>query len=173
MLCALVLGTTARAANKDDDEKIPINKAIAVLSPTQGSKVTGIITFKRLDNGGMKVTGHVEGLTPGDHGFHIHEFGDCSAADGASAGGHFNPEGHNHAGPEVSKRHEGDLGNLTADSHGVAKYDRVFPDMKFRGQNGIVGRGIIVHEKADDLKTQPTGGAGARVACGVIGVAKD
>ena len=103
---------------------------------------------------------------------HIHEFGDCSAADATSAGGHFNPGKHPHAGPDMPMRHEGDLGNLTADAAGKAHYERVDKDLKLTGDDSIIGRSVIVHEKVDDLKTQPTGNAGARVACGVVGVAK-
>lgn len=146
-------------------------KAIAVLHPTAGNKVMGVVTFTKVD-GGVKVVARVQGLTPGDHGFHIHEFGDCSAADGASAGGHFNPDACEHGGPEATTRHAGDLGNLTANESGVAEYERLDKKLSFDGPGSFVGRGLIVHEKVDDLKTQPTGAAGARVACGVIGVTK-
>ena len=146
-------------------------KAVAVLHSASGSKVTGTVTFTKTDDG-VRVVADVEGLTPGDHGFHIHEFGDCSAADATSAGGHFNPGKHPHAGPDMPMRHEGDLGNLTADAAGKAHYERVDKDLNLTGDDSIIGRSVIAHEKMDDLKTQPTGNAGARVACGVVGVAK-
>jgi Cu-Zn family superoxide dismutase len=149
-----------------------VAKAVAVLHATRGNNVSGTVTFTKVD-GGMRVVADIEGLTPGDHGFHIHEFGDCSAADATSAGGHFNPDGHLHAGPGAALRHEGDLGNITANANGKAHYDLVDAKLSFDGQHSIIGRSVIVHEKADDLKTQPTGNAGARVACGVIGVAKE
>jgi Cu-Zn family superoxide dismutase len=123
-------------------------------------------------DGGVKVVAEVTGLTPGDHGFHIHEFGDCGDAEAKNAGGHFNPGGHDHGGPDAEARHKGDLGNMTADATGKAHYERVDKHLKLGGENTIIGRSVIVHEKMDDLKTQPTGNAGARVACGVIGVAK-
>jgi Cu-Zn family superoxide dismutase len=149
-----------------------VTKAIAVLSPTQGNSVHGVVTFTKLEFGGVRVVATVEGLTPGEHGFHVHAHGDCSAVDASSAGGHFNPEHKDHGGPDAPVRHVGDLGNLTADVLGKATYDRIDSKLALEGPNSIIGYGLIVHEKADDLKTQPTGNAGARVACGVIGVAK-
>ena len=113
------------------------------------------------------------GLQPGQHGFHIHEFGDCSdVAKAASAGGHFNPTNHQHGAPDASDRHEGDLGNIEADAQGKAHVDITDKVLKLSGNESIIGHAVIVHEKADDLKTQPTGDAGGRLACGVIGVAK-
>lgn len=146
-------------------------KAIAILHPTQGSKVAGTATFTK-SNEGMKILADVTGLTPGKHGFHIHEFGDCSSPDGKSAGGHFNPMQALHAAHNVAQRHEGDMGNIDADASGKAHLELVDQMMTMRGDKSIIGRAIIVHEKADDLKTQPTGDAGGRLACGVIGVAK-
>ncbi len=148
-----------------------VTKAIAVLSPTKGNSVSGTVTFTKVD-GGVKIVADVAGLTPGQHGFHIHEFGDCSAPDATSAGGHFNPHHMQHGGPDATMRHAGDFGNLEADASGKAHYERVDATLSFDGADSIIGRGVIVHEKADDLKTQPTGNAGARVACGAVGVAK-
>jgi superoxide dismutase, Cu-Zn family len=149
----------------------PPTRAVAVLHPTAGSKVEGQVTFAKSD-GGVKISAHVTGLTPGKHGFHIHEFGDCTAADGTSAGGHFNPAGAPHGAPTDAKRHEGDLGNIEANASGVADLEYVDSHAGFEGETSILGRGVIVHAGTDDFKTQPTGNAGGRVACGVIGVAK-
>ena len=146
-------------------------KAVAVLHPTAGNNVSGIVTFT-VSGDSVKVVADISGLTPGKHGFHIHEFGDCSSADGKSAGGHFNPGNHQHGAPDSSDRHEGDLGNIEADASGKAHLDITDKMLKLSGDMSIIGRAVIVHEKADDLKTQPTGDAGGRVACGVIGVAK-
>ena len=143
-------------------------KAIAVLSSASGSQVTGSVTFTK-SGGGVQVVAEISGLTPGQHGFHVHEFGDCSAADAASAGGHFNPTKDPHAGHDAAKRHMGDLGNIEADASGKARLEIMDKKIKI---DSIIGKAVIVHEKADDLKTQPTGDAGGRVACGVIGVAK-
>ena len=146
-------------------------KAIAVLHPTKGSSVEGIVTFTKSGDE-VKVVANLAGLTPGKHGFHIHEFGDCSSPDGKAAGGHFNPTNNPHAGHDAEKRHAGDLGNIEADGAGKAHLELSDKMMTMSGENSIIGRGVIVHEKADDLKTQPTGDAGGRLACGVIGIAK-
>lgn len=148
-----------------------MSKAIAMLHPTEGNKVQGSIAFTKGDKG-VHVQARLEGLTPGLHGFHIHEYGDCSSPDAASAGGHFNPGHMPHAAPIAEKRHAGDLGNIEADSTGVAKLDVMDVRIDFSGPNSIIGRSVIVHVAQDDFSTQPTGNAGARVACGVIGFAK-
>lgn len=138
------------------------------LSAASGSNVRGLVNFIRQSDGRIQVYASVSGLTPGKHGFHIHEKGDCSAPDASSAGGHFNPTGMPHAGPHDAQRHVGDFGNLEADASGNAHYSKVFSNLPFDGNNSIIGRAVIVHAQADDLKTQPTGNAGGRVACGVI-----
>ena len=148
-----------------------VMKAVAVLSPTKGNSVSGTVTFTRFQTG-VKIVADVSGLTPGLHGFHVHEFGDCSAPDAASAGGHFNPTQTHHGAPDMPFRHVGDFGNLVADASGNAHYERVDTIIVLNGGNSVIGHALIVHEKVDDLKTQPTGNAGGRVACGVIGVAK-
>ena len=146
-------------------------KAIAVLHSASGSQVTGTVTFTKMGDT-VQVVADITGLKPGKHGFHIHEFGDCSAADASSAGGHFNPTHKQHGAPDASDRHAGDLGNIEADASGKAHLEWSDKVMKLSGADSIVGHAVIVHEKADDLKTQPTGNAGGRLACGVIGVAK-
>ena len=142
-------------------------KALCKLRPTQGNQVTGFVKFTQKKNS-VKVWAHVEGLTPGKHGFHIHECGDCSASDGSSAKGHFNPGKHQHGGPVAKERHAGDLGNLNANSKGVAEYEKSDKTIHLTGEDSIIGKAVIIHEKVDDYKTQPTGNAGARIACGVI-----
>ena len=153
------------------DNSNAISKAICVLTPTEGNNVKGIVTFTQTD-AGILIEANVEGLSEGEHGFHVHEFGDVSKSDGTSTGGHFNPEDKEHAGPEDAVRHAGDFGNLIADENGNAHYERVDSLISFEGVNNIIGRAIIVHVDADDLVSQPTGDAGGRVAHGVIGVAK-
>jgi superoxide dismutase, Cu-Zn family len=147
-------------------------KAIAVLHPTAGSNVSGTVIFTASDNQ-VKVVADITGLSPGKHGFHIHEFGDCSDPKAVSAGGHFNPAHKQHGAPDASDRHAGDLGNIEADASGKAHLEWTDGVMKLSGSDSIIGHAVIVHEKADDLKTQPTGDAGGRLACGVIGVAKE
>ena len=159
------------AAQMKHEEKPPVTKAICVLHPTKGSEVHGTVTFEASEKG-VRVVANVSGLKLGKHGFHIHEFGDCSSDSGTSAGGHFNPTGMPHSMPSNEKRHVGDLGNIEADKDGKAHLDYVDLMLALHGDDSILGRGVIVHEKEDDFKTQPTGAAGARLACGVIGVAK-
>jgi Cu-Zn family superoxide dismutase len=147
-------------------------KAIAVLHPTQGNHVEGTVTFTKTGDE-MKIVADVTGLAPGKHGFHIHEYGDCSSPDGKAAGGHFNPTNSpQHAGHDAAQRHEGDMGNLEADASGKGHLELTDNMMTMSGEKSIIGRGVIVHEKEDDLKSQPVGNAGGRVACGVIGIAK-
>lgn len=148
-----------------------VTKAKATLMAKGDSGVTGVVTFTKVD-GGVKVEGEVRGLTPGLHGFHVHEYGDVSSPDAMSAGGHFNPAKEPHAAPGAEKRHVGDLGNIEADAKGVAKIDLVDESLSFSGSHSILGRGLIVHAKADDLKSQPAGEAGGRVAAATIGAAK-
>jgi superoxide dismutase, Cu-Zn family len=149
-----------------------VTKAIAVLIPTEGNKVTGNINFIKMD-GGIRIIADISGLEPGKHGFHIHEYGNCSSLDGSSAGGHFNPHNKPHGAPNDAERHVGDLGNVIADENRVAHYERIDGVISLSGEDSIIGRGVIVHAGEDDLKTQPTGNAGARVACGVIGIAAE
>ncbi len=145
-------------------------QAVAVLHPTEGNDVSGTVTFTKVD-GGIRIEAEVSGLSEGAHGFHIHQYGDCTAPDGTSAGGHFNPEDVEHAGPDDDPRHVGDLGNLEAGSDGTATYSRVDEHLAFSGEHSIIGRAVIVHQDEDDLESQPTGAAGPRMACGVIGIA--
>ena len=145
--------------------------AVVVLLPTDGSETHGTATFTQVEDG-ILVVADIVGLESGSHGFHIHEFGDCSASDGTSAGGHFNPEGTEHGAPSDTHRHVGDLGNITADDAGTVHHEVTDDRIAFAGPNSIIGRGVIVHAGEDDLTTQPTGAAGARVACGVVGIAR-
>ncbi|PKL81193.1 MAG: superoxide dismutase family protein [Ignavibacteriae bacterium HGW-Ignavibacteriae-4] len=149
-----------------------IESALVILYPTEGSEANGQVTFTKMEDGRIKVNAEVYNLTPGKHGFHVHEFGDCSSPDGKSAGGHFFTDHDNHGALEDNMTHVGDLGNLNANADGIAKVSFITDKLSLSGMNNIIGRGVIVHEGEDDTKTQPTGGAGARVACGVIGISK-
>ena len=142
--------------------------AVAVLEPTKGSTAGGSVNFVQ-KGGKVVVTARVSGLSPGAHGFHIHEKGDCSSGDGLSAGGHFNPYGKPHAGPSTADRHAGDMPMLQADGYGEATLTVELDVITIgSGTADIVGKAVIVHKDPDDYKTQPTGNAGGRVACGVI-----
>lgn len=148
-----------------------ITKATAVLSPTDGNQTAGVVTFTQTDQG-VRVEATVTGLdAESRHGFHIHQFGDCRAPDGTSAGGHYNPEDVEHGAPTADIRHVGDLGNLPANAQGTAEVDFIDTHVQLNGANSVLGRGIIVHAGTDDFQSQPTGAAGSRLTCGVIGVA--
>ncbi len=143
--------------------------ATAVLAPTKGNQVSGTVNFSQ--RGDMVlVEAKVTGLKPNaSHGFHIHEKGDCSAPDASSAGGHFNPTGMPHGAPTADKHHGGDLGNLKADANGFAQLSIQVSGVSLGADaNSIIGRAVIVHANPDDLKSQPAGNAGPRVACGLI-----
>jgi Cu-Zn family superoxide dismutase len=143
-------------------------RAVCVLEPINRSGVTGTIMFE-MNGNHVHVSGKISGLTPGKHGFHVHQFGDLTdSMKGDSAGGHFNPHKMTHGAPDARTRHVGDLGNVEANSEGVATIDENDPMIKLMGGDSIMGRSVVVHEKADDYG-QPTGNAGGRVAVGVIG----
>lgn len=150
-----------------------IKEGVCVVRPTQGNRARGIVRFSQV-NGETKVTANIIGLSPnGKHAIHVHQYGDCTSPDGKSAGGHYDPEGrHTHALPGNPNRHAGDLGNLQADADGRARFHLVVNNLSIAGtKNPVLGRAIIIHAKEDD-GGEPTGNAGPRIACGVIGVAK-
>lgn len=143
--------------------------ARAALEPTRGNAAAGTVHFVQAGDT-VQVSGQISGLKPGtEHGFHIHEKGDCSSGDGMSTGGHFNPGSHAHGRHGEGMHHTGDLPSLKADAKGVARF--AFTSRSIRvgsGDNNVVGRGLIVHRDPDDFATQPTGNAGPRLACAVI-----
>jgi superoxide dismutase, Cu-Zn family len=143
--------------------------AKAILEPTQGNTASGTATFTQKGNR-VQVVADVRGLKPNqEHGFHVHDKGDCSSGDGMSTGGHFNPLSKPHAHPSSADRHAGDMLALKADASGNASASvEVDTITVAEGPTSVVGRGLIVHAQPDDYRTQPTGNAGARIACGVI-----
>ena len=144
-------------------------QARATIEPKSGSNVSGWATFAERSTGGVRIEVHIENAPPGIHGLHLHDKGDCSAPDASSAGGHFNPGGRPHAGPNDAMRHAGDFGNITIESNGTGHLELVSDLLTVRpGPNSVVGRAVVFHEKEDDLKTQPTGNAGGRLGCGVV-----
>jgi len=147
--------------------------ASANLGPTKANQAAGVVTFVQ-HGGKVVVDARVSGLPPGLHGIHVHEKGDCTAPDAASAGAHFNPRKEPHAGPDADHRHAGDLGNLTADANGVAVYHAEVSGITLdTGPDSIIGRAVIVHANPDDLRPQPAGNSGSRLACGPISKGKD
>lgn len=162
----------ALGASTNDSTTHAAQRATANLSAASGSLVSGQLTLVPMGNG-VRVTGDIGGLAPGStHGFHVHETGDCSAADASSAGGHFNPAASMHGRAQAPMHHAGDIDNLVADLSGVAHVNAQLPGVTLGGGegNGIVGRALVVHAAADDYQAQPSGNSGARIACGVIAV---
>ncbi|KAK6636799.1 hypothetical protein RUM43_010462 [Polyplax serrata] len=150
-------------------------KAVCVLT---GEKVKGVIHFSQNGpNEPVQISGEVNGLTEGKHGFHVHEFGDNTNGC-TSAGAHYNPFNKEHGGPDAAVRHVGDLGNIEANSSGAASVKISDKMMSLTGPYSIIGRTLVVHADPDDLGngghelSKTTGNAGARVACGVIGISK-
>ena len=143
--------------------------ATSVLKPTKGNKAFGEVTFEQQGDK-VHVFANVQGLKPGaQHGFHIHEAGDCSADDASSAKGHFNPDGKPHGNPAAGEHHAGDLPALQAGKDGRAKLDTTITGVTLApGPTSIIGRGLVIHADPDDYKSQPAGNSGARIACGVI-----
>jgi Cu-Zn family superoxide dismutase len=147
--------------------QLPIRRASAALNPVKKSNAQGVVTFQVVE-GGVRVVAKVEGLSPGKHGIHIHEFGDCSASDGASIGGHFNPTCSCHGGPYHATRHAGDLGNIVANEFGYASFDHVDPMLHLEGPCSIIGRSIAINVGSDDYVSQPNGNSGGIACFGMI-----
>ncbi len=169
-ICLILMAvsiTTLRAQEAAHDhghEDLP-SLGIAKIIPTQGNKVRGILRLVQKGDQ-LKVIGRIYNLTPGEHGFHIHTFGDQRGGDGKSTGGHYDRHGHDHGAPGA-KSHAGDLGNIKANDEGLAE---VNVTVEGTALHFILGRAFVIHAAKDDLKSQPSGDAGARVATGVIGI---
>lgn len=139
--------------------------ATAKLEARSDSSVTGAVRASPAASG-VALRVEIQGATPGEHGVHIHEKGDCSDPKATSAGGHYNPaSGAHHGGLNTPVRHGGDLGNMQVDSSGKGSLDVTVPGLSVAE---VVGKSVVVHEKADDLQTDPAGNSGARIACGVL-----
>ena len=161
--------TTAAPAEKTTPTESK-QEAMVQVGPTQGNTVTGSLALSGTPEG-VHITGSIQGLKPdAEFGFHIHEKGDCTAPDGSSAGGHFNPTQAQHGNPAGSSHHAGDMLNIKSDSQGIAQVDVTAAGTSLHGDPGtdVMGKAIVVHESADDYTTQPSGNSGKRVACGVI-----
>jgi superoxide dismutase, Cu-Zn family len=152
------------------DTSTPASGASVQLASTQGHSASGTLNLIA-EGETVRITGTLQGLSPnGEFGFHIHEKGDCSAPDASSAGGHFNPANAPHGNPQGEAHHAGDMLNARSDATGIAQVDAVATGVSLTGglPNDVHGKAIVVHEKADDYATQPSGNSGARIACGVI-----
>ncbi|WP_140909582.1 superoxide dismutase family protein [Cognatiluteimonas lumbrici] len=147
------------------------HNAVVNLASASGSLVSGRLQVMTMGANAVHIAGEVGGLAPNSaHGFHVHETGDCSAADASSAGGHFNPAGTPHGRMDHGAHHAGDMDNIVADAEGVARVNMHVPGLTLGGGGAtdIAGRAIIVHADPDDYASQPSGNAGARLACGII-----
>lgn len=165
VIALLVISCTSEDIHEEIQHST-IENAVAVVHSINSSVVSGTVNFEKVENG-IRVSANLSGLTGSKHGFHIHQYGNCSAEDGTSAGGHFNPNENDHSSPESINRHMGDMGNIMADENGNASLEYVDTNIKMYE---IIGRGIIVHGGEDDLESQPSGAAGPRIGCGVIGI---
>jgi superoxide dismutase, Cu-Zn family len=143
-------------------------RAVANLAPTTGNTAAGTVNLTQLADGGVEVQVNLTGVPPGTHGFHIHEKGDCGD-NGNAAGGHYNPLSTPHGAPSADPHHAGDFGNVTADASGIVNTRFTTRSITVEsGPTTAIGHAIILHANPDDLQTQPTGNAGARIACGVV-----
>ncbi len=168
-LALLALASQAPKAQADDHGGIEKKVLIAVLQPTKGNVAKGVATFTKTPDG-VEVRAGIHGLRPnGKHAIHIHEFGDLSTEDGISAGGYFNPDGHDHGLPGKAMRHAGDLGNLVANRDGIANFESTAKGIRTTGgTHAILGRTLVIHAGMDD-GGQLTGHSDPRIATGVIG----
>ena len=166
----LAAGCASQSSTPASSSKVAAKapEAFALLEPTRGNLTNGMVRFTQ-EGDRVLVVAKVHNLPPNtEHGFHLHEKGDCASGDGMSTGGHFNPDGRPH-GPQSGPHHDGDMPALKANGNGVAEATFVLRGVTVSaGAHSVVGKGLIVHKDPDDYTTQPTGNAGARVACGVV-----
>lgn len=170
LTAAMALTSSAVADQHEEKESAAQPPLVAILTPTEGNATDGYVVLTQTKDG-VHIKARLRGLKPGaSHAIHIHEFGDLSKRDGTSAGGHFNPDGHEHGLPLTDAvHHAGDLGNLVADEKGFADMDLSFKGITLTvGKLAVLGRAIVIHKEKDD-GGQPTGNAGPRIAIGVIG----
>ncbi|GAA0872100.1 superoxide dismutase family protein [Gangjinia marincola] len=160
------------ADQKEMDQEAKEKKMLVInLEPKSGSNLSGEATFTE-DDGEVTMKATIKGLAEGKHAIHIHEKADCSAEDGTSAGGHWNPTGQPHGkwGDEAGY-HKGDIGNFTVEDNGTGTVEMTTDEWCIGCEDdtkNIVGKAIIIHDGVDDFTSQPSGAAGTRVGCGVI-----
>ncbi len=166
----LALAACQPAAQKESATPPSVSKAVAVLTPSSGSKIQGTVTFTE-QTGSVMISATLAGLAPGKHGFHIHEWGNINCGDGMCTGGHYNPTASKHGDVDATERHIGDMGNIEADAAGNATFQKTISALSLNGPYSPIGRAVVLHANPDDL-SQPTGNAGGRVAYGVIGISE-
>ena len=161
LMTASFLVAASYAASREDVMR-------AHITSTSMRSLSGNVSFENVEKG-TRVTGHFSGLKPNTtHGFHVHEKGECKGPDYKSAGGHYNPNNRMHGSPDSASSHVGDLGNLIADANGMAGIDEVVPHNKAGDFKKMLGKAVIIHSEKDDMRSQPSGDSGDRIACGVI-----
>ena len=163
LLSGIILGVALAGCSQKVAEP-DVKEAIAVMNPTEGSKVRGAVSFVK-DGKGVRITANIEGLSPGPHGFHIHEFGNCTSPEANSAGGHFNPTDMPHAGPKAEKRHAGDLGNLEADKNGLARLEVTDNIISLEVAKSVIGRRLVHCQQSYDMLQGIVTQAKAGVQC--------
>jgi superoxide dismutase, Cu-Zn family len=167
----IFLALAACQSTKPEESAAPhVSKAIAVLTPSKSSTIQGTVTFSE-ENGSVMISATLTGLTPGKHGFHIHEWGNINCSDGMCTGSHYNPTGSKHGDADATERHIGDMGNIEADANGNATFQRTDSVLALNGSHSVIGHAVVLHENQDDF-SQPTGNSGGRVAYGVIGISE-
>jgi Cu-Zn family superoxide dismutase len=180
VLGVLAVGCENMSPSRDEQKKTGTDRMVAkadapvAVAEIHGAgdnkdKIHGTVTFTQMENG-VKVVAEVDGLTPGKHGIHVHEGKDLSAPDLKGSGKHYNPAGesHKHSGPDDAQRHAGDLGNIEADDKGHGHLELTTDMLSVNGKNSVVDRSVIIHAKEDDLKNQPAGNSGDKIAGGVV-----
>ena len=161
---------TTHTVDPGAETPVPATRAVAIMTATEGNSAHGVIAFTEGSEGGVDISAEISGLEPGVHAFHVHVYGDCTAANATSAGTHFNFAGSALNPPADIDRITGNLGELQADEAGSATLSVNIPMANLQGPYSIIGRSVIIHEHGNDHDHPPIGAAGGRVACGVIGI---
>jgi len=165
----ILLAGCQETSIKIEEDTEPVKKAVAVLRPLNGSNISGIIYFND-NNGSIDVIASVNELSIGNHGFHIHTYGDLSSSKGLSTGDIFDPLKTGRENTDATKRQLGNLGNIYSPENKIAKYNQTIFSLSINGINSILGRAIVIHEHEDDLSSKPCGNAGEIIAAGIIGI---
>ncbi len=175
----IILGTLlvfgcAQQEDKQKKKKVDkgpkVTEAVATIHAVEGEDISGAVTFTKTDDG-TEVQAELENLSSGKHGFHIHQHGNCSDRESfASAGGHYNPTDQSHGAPTADQRHVGDMGNIPVGSDGLGELTYTDNIIKLNGKHSVVGHAVVLHAGEDDFESQPSGDAGSRIGCGIIGI---
>lgn len=170
IIIGLLLIPACNEVEIEVDPEQDVTKAIAVLHPLDNSGVSGIVYFEQTGLG-LNIVADIDGLEQGNHGFHIHQYGDLRTEDGSALGGHYDPENKPHGGPTTDDQHAGDLGNIYAVGDTLAHFEGIQIGVSLTSVNPILGRSVVIHSAEDDMETQPSGNSGKRIAAGIIGIA--